>query len=81
MDAQKEDNKDEQDNEDQYDIVKQKKKLNRKKKEEEKEFRKISENVLSNTNKKWLKVIEHGKNKKRQAANRLKQKAKKFPAK
>ena len=81
MDAEVEENKDEEEDEDQYDIVKQKKKLAKKKKEEEKQHRKIAENVLSNKNKKWLKVIEHGKNKKREATNRLKEKAKKIKTK
>ena len=33
---------------------------------------------MSNTNKKWMKVIEHGKAKKRETANKYREKAKKI---
>ena len=64
--------------EDKYDIGVERKKAQKKRKEQEKEFSKISRNVMSNTNKKLLKVIEHGKNKRKEAVNRLKDKAKKL---
>lgn len=46
------------------------------KKKEAKDFAQVSKNVMSNKNKKLLKVIEHGQKQKKDARDRLEQKAK-----
>ena len=57
----------EEDNEDKYDIVAEKKNQAKQQKKEQKEFSQISKNVISNKNKKLLKVIEHGQNQRKDA--------------
>ncbi len=51
--------------EDKYDIVAEKKRELKEKKKEQKEFSQISKNIISNKNKKLLKVIEHGQRQKK----------------
>ena len=62
---------------DKYDIIAEKKKALQQKKKEKKQFAQMSKNVISNTNKKLLRVIEHGKQQKRDVKEKLEQKAKK----
>jgi hypothetical protein len=45
-------------------------------KKEEKEFRKMSQNIMTNKNKKLLKVIEHGRKEKKDAREKLESKVK-----
>ena len=66
----------EQVQEDKYDIVAEKKNQIKQQKKEQKEFAQISKNIITNKNKKLLKVIEHGQNQRKEAREKLEQKAK-----
>lgn len=59
-----------------YDIIAEKKKKMAARKQEEKEFSQISKNIMSNKNRKLLKVIEKSRGDKQQVEERLKSKSK-----
>lgn len=59
-----------------YDIIAEKKKKVAARKQEEKEFSQISKNIMSNKNRKLLKVIEKSRGDKQQVEERLKSKSK-----
>lgn len=61
-----------------YDIIAESKKKLAKKVKDQKQFTQISKNVMSNKNKKLLKVIEHSVEEKRAVNSKLKEKSSKL---
>lgn len=55
-----------------FDIIEEKKQKISQKKQDEKDFASISKSLMSNTNRKLLRNIEHGKKQKQEVIDKLK---------